>query len=400
MNLRASLVLLGTIIWFLLGALTNWVCNDCSTKTDTIDKPTLISNGSMGIIPLMFDWSSDSAGSEAKLTDYLNAKLGNYNGEDSLVITGYYYPEEEAPVGFANMGLARAQKIKDMLIRQISSGEVSLENFDPNKVVLRSKELEMRPGVQQASFEGGDLTIVPPSVALPPIVFNWDDPTPITDQRLSAYLDGLLADYDGSDSLLITGYYFADEAISTGFANMGFARASKIKDLLLSQIASGKLSKEGLNPDMISLRSILLSASENAKRFPFTGSPIIDFESLAPQSTLPDIEGKATVYFPYNSTERIPNEKFDAYVQDLVEVLLKSEKSLMIIGHTDSIGGEAYNQDLGLNRARVVRQMLIDRGVASERMQIGSKGFLEPASTNETDKGRQLNRRAELIIQQ
>ena len=399
MNLNSTLVLIATIIVFLLGGLTNWVCNDCANKTDTVDKTNLISNGSMGIIPLMFDWSSDAPGSGAKLTDFFNGKLGNYNGEDSLVITGYYYPGEEAPEGFANMGLARAQKIKDMLISQVSSGEVSLNNFDPNKVVLRSKELEMKSGVEQSAFEGGDLTVVPPSVALPPIVFNWDDPAPVTDHRLAAYLDGLLADYDGSDSLVITGYYFQEEEVPTNFANMGFARASKIKDLLLAQLAEGKLSAEGINPDMISLRSVLLPASENAKRFPFTGSPILDFESLAPQSTLPDIEGKATVYFPYNSTVRIPDQKFDSYVQDLVEVLLKSEASLSIVGHTDSIGGEAYNQGLGLNRAKVVRQMLIERGVASERMQVSSKGYSEPASTNTTDKGRQLNRRAELFIQ-
>ena len=70
------------------------------------------------------------------------------------MITGHYFSEEETPEGFSNMGFARAQKIKDLLIRQISSGEFDLPGFDPNKVILRSKLIDKRPGVENAAFEG------------------------------------------------------------------------------------------------------------------------------------------------------------------------------------------------------------------------------------------------------
>ena len=165
-------------------------------------------------------------------------------------------------------------------------------------------------------------------------------------------------------------------------------------------IQKGQVNGARVDPAKMVLKGTLLPDSENAQTFPFTGSPILDFAALAPQSTLPDIEGKATVYFPYNSIERIPDTQFDQYLGDLVEVLNKSEASLEIYGHTDSIGGEAYNQDLGRNRAEIVRQMLIERGVQASRIKTYSKGYDEPASTNATEKGRQLNRRAELIIQQ
>ena len=402
MNLRALLVLLATIIWFLLGGVFKWVCSDCANQSQNVsaDASGLVPKGALGLLPLSFDWSSDTPGSEEKLKDFLNAKLANYNGEDSLVITGHYFPGEEAPEGFANMGFARAQKIKDLLIRQVSSGEVKLPNFDPNKIILRSKELDGRAGMENASFEGADLTLVPPSISLAPIVFNWDDDNPITGKRLPAYLSNLLASYNGSDSLVITGYYYEEEQAPTGFANMGLARAQKIKDLLIDQVSSGKVSLPNFNADLVSLSSKLLDYSENARIYPFSGSPIFDFAALSPQSTLPDIEGKAIVYFPYNSTNRIPDAEFDTYVGKLVEVLQKSEASLTIVGHTDSRGSEGYNDTLGLNRAIMVKDMLVKRGVASNRISVSSKGYSEPASDNDTDKGRQLNRRAELFIKQ
>ena len=201
-------------------------------------------------------------------------------------------------------------------------------------------------------LKASDLTIIPPSVSLPPLVFNWEDPHPKFDGRLSSYLQGLLSSYKSPDSLTITGHYFSDEQAPEGFANMGLARAQKIKDLLMDQVNSGKIALPDFNPDFIRLESKLLDFSENAKIYPFSGSPIFDFESLAPQSTLPDIEGRALVYFPYNSTDRIPDSDFDRYVNSLVEVLLKSEASLSIIGHTDNRGGKDYNYNLGLNRAQ------------------------------------------------
>ena len=402
MNVRTWLILLLTIIWFLIGGVYDWVCKDCSNQN--LSGPSVASGeipkGAMGLLPLSFDWSSDAPGSEGKLIDFLNAKLANYNGEDSLVITGHYFPGEEAPDGFATMGFARAQKIKDLLIRQVSSGKVNLPNFDPNKIILRSKELDERAGMENTSFEGGDLTLVPPSISLAPVVFNWDDDNPIVGKGLSSYLSELLANYNGEDSLEITGYYYSDEQAPTGFANMGLARAQKLKDLLLNQISSGEVSLPNFNPDLVKLSSKLLDYSDNARIYPFSGSPIFDFAALSPQSTLPDIEGKAIVYFPYNSTTRIPDGQFDTYVGNLVEVLLKSNASLSIVGHTDNRGGEAYNENLGLNRARIIKQMLVERGVDADRISISSKGYTEPASDNDTDKGRQLNRRAELFIKQ
>jgi OOP family OmpA-OmpF porin len=73
--------------------------------------------------------------------------------------------------------------------------------------------------------------------------------------------------------------------------------------------------------------------------------------------------------------------------------------SVRVEGHTDSVGSEAYNQDLGLRRARAVRSHLVSRGVSAGRLTTGSFGESRPLASNDTDEGRALNRRVELHTQ-
>lgn len=65
-------------------------------------------------------------------------------------------------------------------------------------------------------------------------------------------------------------------------------------------------------------------------------------------------------------------------------------------GHTDSLGSDEYNQDLGQRRADTVRRYLINSGIAPQRIKARSFGESRPIATNDTDEGRQLNRRVEL----
>ncbi|MCX7543995.1 OmpA family protein [Marinicella gelatinilytica] len=70
-----------------------------------------------------------------------------------------------------------------------------------------------------------------------------------------------------------------------------------------------------------------------------------------------------------------------------------------VAGHTDSVGAESYNQDLSERRAKVVYDYLVDKGVEADRMTWKGYGENSPIATNETDEGRQRNRRTELQIQ-
>lgn len=67
-------------------------------------------------------------------------------------------------------------------------------------------------------------------------------------------------------------------------------------------------------------------------------------------------------------------------------------------GHTDARGSEAYNQELSEHRAQSVVDYLVSAGIAPERMQATGYGETAPIADNETDDGRELNRRVELRI--
>ena len=73
------------------------------------------------------------------------------------------------------------------------------------------------------------------------------------------------------------------------------------------------------------------------------------------------------------------------------------DTDLLIVGHTDAIGSDAYNQDLSERRSESAGRYLESRGVRT-RIQTRGLGEREPVATNDTDAGRQRNRRVEVAI--
>ena len=71
---------------------------------------------------------------------------------------------------------------------------------------------------------------------------------------------------------------------------------------------------------------------------------------------------------------------------------------LLIVGHTDAQGSDRYNQDLSERRARAAASHLVGEGVERRRLRTSGQGEQEPVATNETESGRQQNRRVEIAI--
>ncbi len=69
-----------------------------------------------------------------------------------------------------------------------------------------------------------------------------------------------------------------------------------------------------------------------------------------------------------------------------------------ISGHTDNKGSATYNQKLSEDRAKTVVDYLIQHGISASRLQYKGYGLSQPIATNDTDEGRQLNRRTEFKI--
>jgi OOP family OmpA-OmpF porin len=71
---------------------------------------------------------------------------------------------------------------------------------------------------------------------------------------------------------------------------------------------------------------------------------------------------------------------------------------VIAIGHTDSIGADAYNQKLSVRRAESVKAYLVSRGVEPNRIYTEGKGEKQPVASNKTKDGRQKNRRVEIEV--
>lgn len=74
------------------------------------------------------------------------------------------------------------------------------------------------------------------------------------------------------------------------------------------------------------------------------------------------------------------------------------ERTVVIEGHTDSIGSEDYNQGLSQRRAEAVKSYLVGQGVGASRLTASGKGKSSPVGDNSSATGRQQNRRVEVII--
>ena len=69
-----------------------------------------------------------------------------------------------------------------------------------------------------------------------------------------------------------------------------------------------------------------------------------------------------------------------------------------ISGHTDSYGSDTYNKTLSHQRAKAVYDRLIQNGIKADRLTFMGFGEEKPIDTNETDAGRQMNRRTEFKV--
>lgn len=111
-------------------------------------------------------------------------------------------------------------------------------------------------------------------------------------------------------------------------------------------------------------------------------------------------DGRVSLYtLSFDTDKDTLKPEADPTLIEINKLLVRhSELKLLILGHTDNQGSAEYNMDLSARRAASVVRALVDRfAIDGGRLQSEGKGLTEPASTNDTDEGRALNRRVELV---
>jgi outer membrane protein OmpA-like peptidoglycan-associated protein len=202
-------------------------------------------------------------------------------------------------------------------------------------------------------------------------------------------------------NITLTGRYLQNEQkAKTGiFENPGIARAAAVERAL---------EKLGVDEKRITIDYELAEGES-------PGAPL-SFALYTPETEQPEAYQKlqfsfldntfSDANFEYNKAGFNPGEQCRAYL-DSVKIYLGQhpEKMLTITGHTDSIGSEAYNYDLGLRRANEAAKYFKTLGVSST-ISVTSKGETQPADPNSnpdgTDNpaGREKNRRVNFKIEE
>lgn len=199
--------------------------------------------------------------------------------------------------------------------------------------------------------------------------------------------------------LIITGHYESDETTPTGFQNMGIARATSVKNSLVSK---------GVAASQIELKSSILKSNH------YHGDTLcqgVDFDfgriaaAAAPVTKVDNIKtrlkGKNVIlYFPTNGDDISLSAQAKKDIEDIKYYLDNVPGSrIEVSGHTDNQGNSSYNKDLSRRRAKDASDYLKrTAGFDKKRMDITGYGEEKPVADNNSSSGRKKNRRVEITL--
>ncbi len=118
---------------------------------------------------------------------------------------------------------------------------------------------------------------------------------------------------------------------------------------------------------------------------------------VAPAPISEKVTFAADAFFDFDKSVLKPEGK--AKLDDLISKMSGINLEVIIaVGHTDSVGSDAYNQKLSVRRSEAVKAYLVTKGVEKNRVYTEGKGEKQPVADNKTAEGRAKNRRVEIEV--
>jgi outer membrane protein OmpA-like peptidoglycan-associated protein len=119
--------------------------------------------------------------------------------------------------------------------------------------------------------------------------------------------------------------------------------------------------------------------------------PVLVKQEIAPK--------KLVVYFAFDKSDVKSDTSTLRNLREWNSFLVQNPQLMLtIVGHTDAIGTEKYNQSLGYRRALELQKYFVKHGLPANKSTVESKGEMEPIDVNYTSTGRVNNRRTVIII--
>jgi OOP family OmpA-OmpF porin len=117
----------------------------------------------------------------------------------------------------------------------------------------------------------------------------------------------------------------------------------------------------------------------------------------APVPSSEKVTYAADAFFDFDKATLKPEAK--SKLDELVDKTKQINLEVIIaVGHTDSVGTDAYNQKLSVRRAEAIKTYLTSKGVEANRVYTEGKGEKQPVASNKTTEGRAKNRRVEIEV--
>lgn len=225
-----------------------------------------------------------------------------------------------------------------------------------------------------------------------PLAFQWSGATPITNEDFGDFRDSLKSGFDQSPASVIeiTGIYDPQEINNSDFENLGVARAENIKQLLLTSGIKRSMRIKSRTGD---LSAGLSGNIRNAYQF-----ELVPQEEVTDGFLITEATNKLVIHFPLNSASPEGDQRVQNALKNLAKQAMNSDRNLLVVGHTDNLGESMDNMKLGLARAAIIKEMLLSYGMQENKVLEESEGEAVPLVRNTTPRGRQQNRRVEIIL--